>query len=102
MNIKDEITKIENEIKDIHKKSFAMEMMEFQKEQNGDLRKNSRRLFIIWFITFIALVGVSVYTIYLIKDNSKIVDEKIVDIQDVETIDNSHIKISDDVWEKLG
>lgn len=102
MNISDKLMEIEDEIKDLHTKSFAMEMMEFQKEQNGDLRKNSRRLFIIWFITFIALVGVSVYTIYLIKDNSKIVDEKIIDIQDVETVDNSHIKIGDDVWEKLG
>ena len=73
-------------------KSFALEMLQ-------DYKKANKRQFIIiivilamWFLT----IG---YLVYLLNDIDY-VDENSIDIQDVETIDNSHIKIGDDVWEK--
>lgn len=54
--------------------------------------------FVMWIITFIALLGAVVYIIYLTNDTGSITDE--ITIQDVQTIDNSHIKIGDDIWEK--
>ena len=64
-----------------------------------DYKKTNKRQFIIilvilimWFIT----IG---YLVYLLNDIGSY-EENSIEIQDVETIDNSHIKIGDDVWEK--
>jgi len=72
--------------------SFAMDLLK-------DYKKQNKRQFIIilvilamWFVT----VG---YLVYVLNDIDT-VDESSIDIQDVENIDNSHIKIGDDVWEK--
>ena len=100
MSIREDVEKVQKKVEKIQKQSFAMEMMEFQKEQNSDLRRNGTRLFIMWLITFIVLVCVSIYTIYLLKDISKATDENVIEIDGVEKIDNSHIKIGDDIWEK--
>lgn len=44
---------------------------------------------------FTCLLG---YTIWLLNDIGTTTDT--IDIDNVETVDNSHIKIGDDVWEK--
>lgn len=54
--------------------------------------------FVMWLITFLCLIGAVIYIIYLHKDIETITET--IDIQDVESIDNSHIKIGDDIWEK--
>ena len=46
----------------------------------------------MWFAT----IG---YLVYVLNDIGT-VEESTIDIDGVETIDNSHIKIGDDVWEK--
>ena len=81
-------------------KSFAMEMLEYSKEQNVQLHKNNKRLFIIWVITFIGLLLAVGYIIHLSNKYQKVEDYDTIDIEDVEEIDNSHIKIGDDIWEK--
>jgi hypothetical protein len=35
-----------------------------------DQRKQNKRLFIIWIITFLTLIGVTCYTLYLLNDIS--------------------------------
>ena len=40
-----------------------------------------------------------VYLVYVLNDVGNY-SEDTIDIQGVETIDNSHIKIGDDIWEK--
>ena len=62
------------------------------------LKVQNKRLFIIWLVTFIAFMALLGYTIWLLNDIG--VEESTIEIQDVETIDNSHIKIGDDIWEK--
>lgn len=64
--------------------SMAMELLQ-------DLKKQNKRLFIIWIITFVALVGVVGYTIYLLNDYATVETLK-QKIEDVNTIHNSTIK----------
>ena len=54
--------------------------------------------FVMWLITFIALIGALVYIVYLHKDIGTTTET--IEVQDVETLDNSHIKIGDDEWVK--
>lgn len=34
----------------------------------SDTKKEKKRLFVMWLITFIALIGLGIYTIYLLND----------------------------------
>ena len=68
--------------------SFALELIQ-------DYKKQNKRQFVViltilglWFITIC-------YLVYLLNDIETTVDT--IDIQDVESIDNSHIKIGDDI-----
>ena len=97
MNIREELEKVEEKVE---KTSFAMEMLQFSKEQNVQLENNNKRMFGIWIVTFLGLVIAIGYIIYLLNDIGTIQDTDTIDIQDVEQIDNSHIKIGDDTWEK--
>lgn len=92
MNIKEELEKVEEKVE---KTSFAMEMLKFSKEQNVQLENNNKRMFRIWIITFVGLVLSIGYIIYLLNDIGTTQDIDTIDIQDVEQIDNSHIKIGD-------
>lgn len=93
MSIKEDIEKVENKMKEIENESWAMLVLK-------DYKKTNKRMFIIWIITFLALIGLSCYTIYLLNDIGTVEDNDTIDIQDVQSIDNSHIKIGDDIWEK--
>lgn len=59
--MRDEIMAVKEELKDVKEKSFALELLQ-------DQRKANKRMFIIWIITFVALIGVSLYTVYLLND----------------------------------
>ena len=52
---------MKKEVQNVKDKSFAMELLSDQKKQN-------KRLFIIWIITFIAFIGLLGYTIWLLND----------------------------------
>ena len=92
MDIREEVLEMKKEVEEIQEHSFAMELLKDQKKQN-------RRQFIIILVIlgmFTCLLG---YTIWLLNDIGTTTQS--IDIEDVENIDNSHIKIGDDVWEKL-
>ena len=91
MGIKEEVQEMKNEVKSIKTQSFAMELLK-------DARKTNKRIFIIWIITFVAFISLLGYTVWLLNDIGTTTES--IEVQDVETIDNSHIKIGDDVWEK--
>lgn len=74
-------------------KGLALEMLE-------DYKKANKRLFIILLITLIMWFLTIGYLVYTLNDIGTIEDNETIEIQDVQTIDNSHIKIGDDVWEK--
>ena len=93
MGIREEVLEMKKEVKEIQEHSFAMELLKDQKKQN-------KRQFIIILVIlgmFTCLLG---YTIYLLNDFGVSTETDTIDIDNVETIDNSHIKIGDDVWEK--
>lgn len=96
MNIKsekDEINNIKNEVHKLQEQSLALELLK-------DYKKQNKRQFVIILVIlgmFTALLG---YTIYLLNDFGVSTETDTIDIDNVEEIDNSHIKIGDDVWEK--
>lgn len=93
MGIREEVLEMKKEVEEIQEHSFAMELLKDQKKQN-------KRQFIIILVIlgmFTCLLG---YTIYLLNNFGVSTETDTIDIDNVETIDNSHIKIGDDVWEK--
>lgn len=93
MGIREEVLEMKKEVEEIQEHSFAMELLKDQKKQN-------KRQFIIILVIlgmFTCLLG---YTIYLLNDFGVSTETDTIDIDNVEAIDNSHIKIDDDVWEK--
>lgn len=60
-DIKEEVNEMKKQIKKVQEQSIAMEMLQDQRRQN-------KRLFIIWLVTFIAFIGLLSYTIYLLND----------------------------------
>lgn len=61
MSMRDDVMEIKKELEEVREESFAMSLLKDFKAQN-------KRLFIIWVITFLALIGVTCYTIYLLND----------------------------------
>ena len=97
MEIDDRIDVIE---KKVNKQSVAMELLDYSKQQNKQLKSNFNVSMALNFLLTILLIVATGYIIYLLNDTS-IVETSTIDIEGVESIDNSHIKIGDDIWEKL-
>ena len=57
MSMRDDVMEIKKELSEIKEESFAMELLK-------DFKKQNKRMFILWIITFLTLVGVTCYTIY--------------------------------------
>ena len=83
---------ISNNYERIQRNSYALDILKDYKSEN-------KRLFIIliivlfmWFLT----IG---YLVYVLNDIGTIKDDTI-EVEGVQNIDNSHIKIGDDIWEK--
>ena len=61
MSMKDEVLELKKELEEVKEESFAMELLK-------DFKKQNKRMFIVWIITFLTLIGVTCYTIYLTND----------------------------------
>lgn len=84
--------KIVDNMNKIHQNSGALEILK-------DFKGDNKRMFVIliivlfmWFIT----IG---YLVYILNDTGTTTES--IDIKDVEVLDNTHIKIGDEVWEVL-
>ena len=91
MSLREDVEKIERKARKIETESIAMELL-------TEAKKINRRTFIMWLVTFIFMVVLIAYVIYLKCDEITTTSE--ISIEDVETIDSSTIKIGDDIWEK--
>lgn len=97
--VKEEIIEMRKDIEKMKEESLAYEMVK-------DARKQNKRLFTIWIITFIAFIGLLSYTIYLLNDigYEEIVEETTEYTQEIE--DNGDINDSyiinggDNTWQK--
>ena len=100
--------KIETNFKQIQNNSFALDILKDYKNESTKLYSENSKLHdvikrLFWVI--IIIVGLwfatGVYLVYVLNDTSNIeTSEDVTEIDGVETIDNSHIKIGDDIWEK--
>ena len=88
--MREDIAKMKKEVKEIQEQTFALEIL-------SDYKKQYKRLFIIWIITFLALIGISCYLIYLLNDigvettTTENTTTETIDIDDVDNIQDSHI-----------
>lgn len=92
MNIKEEVLNMKKEVEEVKEKSLAMELLQ-------DYKKTNKRQFIIILVILSMWFSTIGYLIYILNDIGSTTDT--IDIQDVESIDSSHIKIGDDKWEEL-
>lgn len=86
MDLKKEVLELEKEVKEIQEESLAMSLLK-------DYKKVNKRMFIIILVIlgmFTCLLG---YTIWLLNDvgTETTTTEEIIDIDDVDNIENSHI-----------
>lgn len=82
--------KIINNMNQIHQNSGALEILK-------DFKGDNKRIFVILMVVLFMWFSTIVYLVYVLNDTTSY---QSIDIEDVETIDNTHIKIGDDVWEK--
>lgn len=82
----------ESKIEENENQSFAFEILSEQKKANKRLFATLIVVLCMWFAT----IG---YLVYVLNDIGSY-EESTIDIEDVESIDNTHIKIGDDIWEK--
>lgn len=82
--------KIINNMNQIHQNSGALEILK-------DFKGDNKRLFAILMVVLFMWFSTIVYLVYVLNDTTSY---QSIDIEDVETIDNTHIKIGDDIWEK--
>lgn len=86
--VKEEISEMKRENEDM---SFAMELLKDQRKQN-------KRLFVIILVILTMWFATIGYLVYVLNDIGY--TEETIEIQEVETIDDSTIKIGDELWEK--
>lgn len=60
-----------------------------------DMKRTNKRLFILCILEFLGLLLSIGYTIYVLNDTETTTTEEIIEIQEVESVDNSDIQIGD-------
>ena len=91
MSLRDDVEEVKRKAEILENESFAMELLQ-------EAKKINKRTFTMWLVTFLFMVGLVAYVIYLKCDEVTTTSE--ISVEDVETIDGSTIKIGDDYWEK--
>lgn len=95
MGVREDLNEVKDTIKEIRKEneenSFAMELLKGYKTANRRLFTIILVILAMWFMT----IG---YLVYVLNDIGY--TEETIEIQEVETIDDSTIKIGDELWEK--
>ena len=92
MNIREELDKVEEKVE---KTSFAMEMLQFSKEQNKVLEKNNRRMFIIILVLIGVILASVGYNIYLLNDTTTVETTEVT--QDNENGYNNYVGNDGDI-----
>lgn len=86
MGIREDFKEVKKEVEEMKEQSFALELLSMQRRQN-------KRLFIMWIITFVAFIGLLSYTVWLLNDigEEEITTTATQEVSDIETIDDSYI-----------
>lgn len=89
MTLADDVRKIEEKVEKVEEQGWAMSIL-------GDYKRQNKRLFVIWIITFISFLALLGYTIYLLNDIGTIEETTVSqEITDVETIGGNVINRGD-------
>lgn len=89
--IRDDIMEVKKEVNELRKKSFGYELLQ-------DMKKQNKRLYTIWIITFIAFMMLLGYTIYLLNDIGTIEETTTQEVsQDNENGNNNFIGNNGDI-----
>ena len=88
MSLREDMLEMKKEVEEVKQETFAMELLK-------DQRKQYKRLFIIWIITFLALICVTCYTIWLLNDIGVIEETYTQEVTDFETVDGNIINNGD-------
>ena len=88
--MRDDIMAVQKQIEELKEKSLAWEMVE-------DHKKTNKRMFILLIIILCMWFATIGYLVYILNDIGT--ETNSIDIQDVEKIDNSHIRIGDTIYE---
>ena len=91
--MREEVEELKKELNEVKEQSLAMEILKEQKKSN-------KRLFIALIVVLCMWFATIGYLVYVLNSIEVVDDIDTIEIEDVETIDNSHIKIGDDIWEK--
>ena len=59
--LRDDIMEVKKKLEEVKQQSFGMELL-------SDMKKQNKRLYTIWIITFIAFIGLLGYTLWLLND----------------------------------
>lgn len=92
MDIKEELEKVEEKVE---KASFAMEMLQFSKEQNKVLEKNNKRMFIVILVLIGVILASVGYNIYLLNDTSTVETTEVT--QDNDDGNNNYVGNDGDI-----
>ena len=86
MSMKDEVLELKKELEEVKEESFAMELLKDQRKQN-------KRQFVVILVILAMWFATIGYLVYILNDIEY--TEETIDIQEVETIDDSNIQIGD-------
>lgn len=84
--------KIKKEVEELKEYNLAKELID-------DGKRDKKRYFIMWIITFIGLVISLCYIFYLLH-NIEEIETQTIEINDVESKEGSQIKIGNDLQKK--
>lgn len=87
MSIREDMLEMKKEVEELKQETFAMELLKDQRKQN-------KRLFIMWMITFLTLICVTCYTIWLLNDIG-VIEETTQEITDFDTINGNVVNQGD-------
>ena len=90
MGVRDDIKEVKEQIDEVRHQSLASEIL-------SDYKKTNKRMFWIIIVILIMWFATIGYLVYILNDVGT--TSKEIEIEDVEVIDNSHIRIGDDIYE---
>lgn len=89
--IRDDLMAVKKQLEEVKEKSFSYELLQ-------DMKKQNKRLYTIWIITFIAFMMLLGYTIYLLNDIGTIEETTTQEVsQDNENGNNNFIGNNGDI-----
>jgi hypothetical protein len=92
MNFNEELGKVEEKVEQV---SFAMELLQFSKEQNVQLEHNNKRMFIIILVLIGVILASVGYNIYLLNDTATVETTEVT--QDNENGYNNYVGNDGDI-----